>query len=227
MRRRILESAFLQALWLGPLLGAPIALRQAIHRGGPAVPWLLVALAILVGARRSLGRNLAPLLMVVGAAEAWALWVSAAASHESAGVPLTTLLLTTTVAWIFIPALARTLEAADSLEAHFPRTVLADAAAILASVSFAVLFDLHALLGFVAALLSALLGQGSAALRLRTGLAVLGGALLHIWLGLDAAIDASAFEATGGLDDLVRRGALSVPVLMLGTIVLARSEPRS
>lgn len=225
MRRRILESAILEALWLGPLLGAPIALADAMHRAGPVVPWLLVSLAILIGARRALGRNLAPLLVVVGAAEAWALWISTPA-QDHVVAPLPAILLTTAVAWMFLPALARSLEPVDTLEAHFPRTVLADAAAILAAVSFAVLFDLHAVLGFVASLLSAMLGQGAAALRVRTGLAIVGGALLHVWLGLDAAIDASAFDPALGLTDLVRRGALTTAALLLGVIVLARSESR-
>jgi hypothetical protein len=225
MRRRILESAILEALWLGPLLGAPVALIDAMHRGGAVVPWLIVALAVLVGARRSLAQNLAPLLAVFGAAEGWALWVSSPTPRELTP-SLAPILMTTAVAWIFVPALARSLEPRDTLEAHFPRTVLGDAAAILASVSFAVLFDLHATLGFVAALLSALLGQRAPAVRVRMGLAIIGGALLHVWLGLDAAIVVSAADASFAALELVPRAALAIAAVVVGVIVLARSEPR-
>ncbi len=103
MRRRFLESAILEALWLGPLLGAPIALGEALDRAGPVVPWLLVLLAILIGARRVRGQDLAPLLAVAGCAEAWALSAAAAPADDAR----TAILLTTLVAWTFLPALAR------------------------------------------------------------------------------------------------------------------------
>jgi hypothetical protein len=218
MRRRILESAVLEALWLGPLFGAPVSLALTMQRGGPVVPWLLVVLAILIGARRALGRNLTPLLAVAGAAEAWALWASSSHPGDELAEGLSSTMLTSAVAWVFLPALARSLEPIDTLEAHFPRTVLADATTILAAVSFAVLFDIHAALGLVAAVLAALALRATSILRVRVGLAIVGGALLHVWLGLDAAV------ASAQLDP--RRGALTTAAMMIGVVALARSEPR-
>ncbi len=91
---------------------------------------------------------------------------------------------------------------------------MGDASAILGAVSFAVLFDLHRALGFVAALLSAILGQRAPALRTRTGLAILGGALLHVWLGLDVQIEG----------DVAQRAALAMAAAVVGVIVVARLE---
>ena len=203
-----------------------MALTEALHRTGPAIAVLLTALAILLGARRSFGRDLGLLLLTVGAAQTWALWASTLGAQGRAATAFAIIRQTTVVTWVFVPAFARSFEPVDTLEAHFARTVLSDAATILAAVSFAVLLDLTVVLGFVATLLSAILGQRAPALRVRTGLALVGGALLSVWLGLDVALQMSAVAPAAALADVVQRAAVSTVVLVVGVIILARSEPR-
>lgn len=228
MRRRILESALLSLVWLGPLLVAPGALVSAIAAGGMLAPLLLVIAGVFIGARRGPRRGLVPLFATAGVAELWALSARApiGGPEESGEIAIYTLSLLG--CWVLVCPLARTLEPVDALEARFLVTLVADATAILASVSLAVLFDLHVAIGGAVAFGLAVTGVRYAIARVRAGIAVLAGGLLHAWLGLPGLLELAGDRAAGGMEmaDVVRRSAVLASSAVLAAMVLSTNEER-
>ena len=223
MRRRIVESGLLSLVWLGPLLVAPGALMWARATGGMLAPLFLFLAGVFAGARRGPRRSIVPLFAIAGVAELWAL--SAEASGETAIYTLSLL-----GCWLLVSPLARTLEPVDALESRFLLTLVADATAILASVSLAVLFDLRVALGGVASVALAIVGVRYPVMRVRAGIAVLAGGLLNAWLGLPGLLELASDRAAHGmeLDDVVRRSAVLASATVLAAMVLsADAEKRA
>lgn len=217
MQRRILESALLSLVWLGPLLVAPGAIALATHTGGVLPPVFLVAAGVFVGARRGVRRSAVPLYAAAGVAELWA-WL---AGEGSGAVAVYTLSIAGS--WILVAPLLRTLEPVDALEGRFLVTLVADATAILASVSIAVLFDLRIALGGALTVAIALVSVRYPAARERAGVAVLAGGLLHAWLGLPGLSEAPGDLASTAvsLEETLRRSAVLASTVALAAIVLA------
>lgn len=221
MRRRILESLLLSLVWLGPLLVAPGALASARAWGGTLAPTFLLVAGVLVGARRG-PRGPVPLFATAGVAEAWA-WLAGDASG-----PVAIYTLSLLGCWLLVCPLARTLEPVDALESRFFATLVADATAILTTVSLAVVFDLRVALGGAVAVVVALAGVRYPRARVRAGIALVAGGVLHAWLGLPGLLELELDpDATPmALDDVLRRGAVLASATMLGAIVLSTSEDR-
>jgi hypothetical protein len=218
MRRRVLESALLSLAWLGPLLVAPGALIAATESGGVLAPLFLVLAGVFVGARRGAPRSAVPLFATAGVAQLWA-WM---AGEPFGAIAIYTLSLLG--CWLLVCPLARTLEPADALESRFLATLVADATAILGSVSLAVMFDLRVAFGGVVAVGLALVGVRYPVVRVRGGIAVLAGGLLHAWLGLPALLDRAAVSDGLALDEVTGRSAVLVSTVVLGAIVLSTSS---
>lgn len=222
MRRRILESALLSLVWLGPLLVAPGALASARAAGGALAPTFLLLAGVFIGARRGPRRGVVPLFATTGVAELWA-WFAGDASG-----PIAIYTLSLLGCWLLVCPLARSLEPVDALESRFPVTLVADATAILASVSLAVLFDLRVAIGGSVAIAFALVGVRYPSARVRVGIAVLAGGLLHAWLGLQGLIELSHDRDAGAmeLEDVVRRSAVLASSAVLAAMVLSTGEER-
>ncbi|MFO0682300.1 MAG: hypothetical protein U0234_09630 [Sandaracinus sp.] len=220
MRRRILESALLSLVWLGPLLVAPGALGDALHTGGVLAPLFLLAAGVFAGARRGVRRSPIPLFATAGVAELWA-WLAGEGSGAVAVYALSIV-----GSWLLVAPLLRTLEPVDALEGRFLVTLVADATAILASVSVAVLFDLRIALGGALAVALALVSVRYPAARERAGVAVMAGGLLHAWLGLPGLLEPSADLAstTVSLEDTLRRSAVLASTVALAAIVLSTGQ---
>jgi hypothetical protein len=228
MRRRIVESAVLSLVWLGPLLVAPGALLSALAAGGPLAPLFLVLAGVFVGARRGPRRGVVPLLATASVAALWALSarVPSGGPEESAEIAVYTLSLLG--CWVLVCPLARTLEPVDALESRFLFTLVADATAILASVSLAVLFDLQVALGGALAIAVALLAVRYPVTRVRAGITVLAGGLLHAWLGLPGLLELAGDRAAAGMEmaDVMRRSAVLASAAVLAAIVLSANEEK-
>ncbi len=220
MQRRILESALLSLAWLGPLLVAPGALASALRTGGALAPLFLLTAGVLAGARRGTRRSAVPLFATAGVAGLWA-WL---AGEGSGAVAVYTLSIVGS--WLLVAPLLRTLEPVDALEGRLLVTLVADATAILASVSIAVLFDLRVALGGVLAIAIAIVSVRYPAARERAGVAVLAGGLLHAWLGLPGLSEASPDLAgtTVSLEDTLRRSAVLASTVALAAIVLSTGQ---
>ena len=218
MRRRIVESALLSLVWLGPLLVAPGALVVAADAGGVLAPLFLLLAGAFIGARRGARRSAVPLFATAGVAELWA-WTAG----EPLG-PIAIYTLSLVGCWLLVCPLLRTLEPVDALESRFLATLVADATAILGSVSLAVLFDLRVALGGIVAIAMALVGVRYPIARVRAGVAIVAGGLLHAWLGLPALLDRSVATDALALDEVTGRSAVLVSTVVLGAIVLSTSE---
>jgi hypothetical protein len=217
LRRRILESLLLSLVWLGPLLVAPGALAWTRTVGGTLAPTFLLIAGAFIGARRGPRRSALPLFATAGVAELWAL--SAESSGEVAIFGLSLL-----GCWLMLGPLARTLEPVDALESRFLLTLVADATAILASVSLAVLFDLRVELGGLFAVGLAIAGMRTPIARVRAGIAILAGGLLDAWLGLPGLLELGSDDALRivELDDVIRRSAVLASAAVLGAMVLSQ-----
>lgn len=217
MPRRILESALLSLVWLGPLLVAPGALMFARHVGGVWAPASLLLAGVFIGARRGTWRSATPLFATAGVAQLWA-WTAGESSGATAIYTLSLL-----GCWLLVCPLARSLEPADALESRFLVTLVTDATAILASVSLAVLFDLRVAVGGLFAIGLAIAGVLYPSARVRVGIAVLAGGLLHAWLALPGLLEFASDRAADGmaLDDVLRRAAVLVSALVLSGMVLS------
>lgn len=222
MRRRIFESALLSLVWLGPLLVAPGALIAARATGGALAPMFLVIAGMFIGARRGPKRSIVPLFATTGVAELWA-WLAGEASG-----PIAIYTLSLVGCWLLVCPLARTLEPVDALESRFLVTLVADATAILGSVSLAVLFDLRVAIGGAVAIGAALLGVRYPVARVRAGIAVLAGGLLHAWLGLPGLMELAGDRAAGAmeLEDVVRRSAVLASSAVLAAMVLSTGDEK-
>lgn len=227
MRRRILESALLSLVWLGPLLVAPGALVSAREAGGALAPVFLLLAGIFIGARRGPKRGVVPLFATAGAAELWALSAQTPdASAESSEIAI--YMLSLLGCWLLVCPLARTLEPVDALESRFWVTLIADATAILGSVALAVLFDLRVALGGAVAVGLALVGVRYPGTRVRAGIAVLAGGLLHAWMGLPGLLELVSDRDAGwmAMDDVVRRSAVLASSAVLAAVVLSAGEEK-
>jgi hypothetical protein len=222
MRRRILESALLALVWLGPLLVAPGALVSARTAGGTLAPAFLLLAGVFIGARRGPKRSIVPLFATAGVAELWA-WFAGDASG-----PIAIYTLSLLGCWLLVCPLARTLEPVDALESRFLVTLVADATAILGSVSLAVLFDLRVALGGSVAIAGALIGVRYPVARVRAGIAVLAGGLLHAWLGLPGLIELAGVAETGTmeLEDVLRRSAVLASSAVLAAMLLSAGDEK-
>ena len=222
MRRRVVESALLSLAWLGPLLVAPGALSSARVWGGALAPALLLVAGVFVGARRGPRRGVVPLFATAGVAQLWA-WLAGDAAGAAAIYTLSLL-----GCWLLVCPLARTLEPADALQSRFLVTLVADATAILGSVSLAVVFDLRVALGGAVAVVFALVGVRYPVARVRAGIPVLAGGLLHAWLGLPGLMELARDPASAAmaLDELLRRSAVLASAAVLAAIVLSAGDER-
>jgi hypothetical protein len=87
-----------------------------------------------------------------------------------------------------------------------------------------VLFDLRVALGGVVAIALALVGVRYPIARVRAGIAVVAGGLLHAWLGVPALLDREVASAALALDEVTGRSAVLASTVLLGAIVLSTGE---
>src|SRR5207344_538544 len=128
---------------------------------------------IFIGARRGPKRSVVPLLATAGVAALWALSAQPPIRDAEESAEIAVYALSLLGCWVLVCPLARTLEPVDALESRFLVTLVADATAILASVSLAVLFDLQVALGGGLALAIASIAVRYPVARVRAGITVL------------------------------------------------------